>query len=174
MGSEECAGNTGSLGGVYCQPIGAAADGPQFCLQDCTDDADIWLFGESCDGRGNCIPDSGACFEPRPCNEANWNGSCGRGQTCVEGTCTDTNAPSATCRYLRPGDTGAVQLVKRGQSLADAYEVSLAGWYSYDGPDAEEDNRLARRYFRDRSKLRRHVELLETVQATYAIFGRIY
>ncbi len=173
-GSEQCAGNTGSLGGVYCQPLEAGEGEPTFCLQDCTNDERVCRFGESCDGAGNCIPEAGECFEPRPCNEANHRGSCARGQTCVEGTCTDTNAPSATCQYLRPGDTGAVQMVKRAQKLADDYEASLAAWYSYNGPDQVEDNRLARRYFRDRSALRRHVELLEYIQAVYSIFGRIY
>lgn len=172
--SAQCAGHTGALGGVYCQPLGAADDGPTFCLQDCTNDAGVCSFGESCDGRGNCVPGEGACFEPRACDEANPNGTCDPGHTCVEGACAETSTESATCRYLRPGDTGAVQMVKRGQRLADAYEASLAGWYSYNGPDAAEDNRLARRYFSDRAALRRHVELLETIQATYAIFGRIY
>jgi hypothetical protein len=173
-GSAQCAGYTGFLDGVYCQPIGDDDNGPAFCVQDCTNDAAQCGAGDVCDARGNCVPANGVCYAPRACSEADPQGRCEAGQTCSEGACTETFTPSATCEFLRPGDTGAVQLVRRGQSLATAYEASLAAWYSYDGPSETEDNRLARRYFSDRYSLRRHVDLLETVQATYGVFGRIY
>jgi hypothetical protein len=92
----------------------------------------------------------------------------------VAGACQVVFTPGPHCQRLRPEDTGAVQLVKRGQRLADRYQASLEAWYSYDGPDEAEDTRLARRYFADRFQLRSLVDLLETVQATYALFGRIY
>ncbi len=170
----ECAGYTGALDGSYCQPIGDDLE-VFYCLQDCTNDPGLCGAGTTCDERGNCVPaGGGACGAPAACSPEAPLGTCDAGQTCVAGVCTAVFAPSPHCQYLRPDDTGAVTLVRRGQALADAYNASLAAWYSYNGPDAELDNQLARRYFSDRFKLRSHVDLLETVQATYSIFGRLY
>lgn len=144
----ECEGYTGEFGGVFCQPIEEGSD-TFFCLQDCTDDAGLCGAGETCDDVGNCVPDS--------CEE--------RGSDA---------APSAACRLFGPRDSGGVQLVKRGQSLAAAYDEALLAWYTYTGPDEAEDDRLARAYFGAEFELRSHLDLLETLIATYDIFGRVY
>jgi hypothetical protein len=168
----QCAGYTGNLGGSYCQPLDDS--GNFYCLQDCTEDAGLCGAGQTCDDVGNCVPDAGVCLPPAPCSPAAPLGQCDEGSTCVAGACIEAFTPSIHCTYLRPGDTSAVQLVKRGQSLADAYESALAEWYSYDGGDAAIDDGLARRYYQDRYKLQSHIDLLETIQATYSIFGRVY
>ncbi|MCA9543919.1 MAG: hypothetical protein KC613_05995, partial [Myxococcales bacterium] len=169
----DCAGHTGFLGGTYCQPIGDNED-DFFCLQDCTNDPTVCAAGDVCDGRGNCVPALGICRDSGACSAENPLGQCPAGQTCSGGACVTPFVPSEHCQFLRPDDTGAVQLVRRGQALADAYNASLAAWYSYQGDDAALDNQLARRYFADRFRMRNHIDLLETVQATYAIFGRVY
>jgi hypothetical protein len=65
-------------------------------------------------------------------------------------------------------------MVRRGEALSERYEAALDAWYSYSGPDAELDNRLASAYFRAQFELTSHLDLLDTVNATYALFGRVY
>lgn len=170
---EECAGHTGGLGGTYCQPIGDDED-TFYCLQDCTNDPSACGSGEKCDDRGNCVPVNEQCVAAA-CSPRNPLGSCAEGETCYRGECQPASgALSAHCRFQRDGDNGAVQLVLRAQGLTDRYQDALDAWYSYTGPDQALDNRLARAYYRARYELTNHVDLLETVIATYAIFGRIY
>ncbi len=75
--------------------------------------------------------------------------------------------------YGNNGDTGAVRLVKRGQVLASEYNVALSNWYRYD-ETAEEEERYGRIYYETKYELESHVDLVETLLATYNIFGRLY
>lgn len=171
----ECVGHTGFLGGTYCQPIGEAEDGPFYCLQDCTDDPGLCPDDTECDPRGNCVPARGICLGSPACAPDAPLGGCPEGETCVEGACVPRSEPSAHCRFQAGGDTGAVGLLRRGQGLAAEYDAALEAWYTHDASaDPEEDNRLARLYYRARYALTNHVDLLETLIATYRIFGRVY
>lgn len=169
----QCAGHTGFLGGTYCQPL---AEGEQtfYCLQDCTNDDSLCAASERCDEVGNCVPKDGACDAPAACDEDNPLGTCPEGQTCTAGACVEVFTPSAHCTFLRPDDTGAVRMVERGNTLAAAYNEALEAWYTYDGPDEATDDRLARAYFTARFELTSFVDLMETLLATYDIFGRVY
>lgn len=168
----DCAGFNGEFGGIWCQPLG---DGTA-CLRDCTEDASLCRAGEICDGAGNCVPGEGLgggeCVSSA-CSPANPVGSCAEGSTCVDGECQEKLDPSNHCLYQRPDDTSAVQLIRRGNALAAAYNSSMRDWYTFQGDDAE-DTRLARVYFRNRYRLTNHVDLIETLIATYQIFGRVY
>lgn len=168
----DCAGYNGRYGGIWCQPF---EDG-QACLQDCTEDASLCRAGEICEA-GNCVPAGGlggdACQTQGACGPDAPFGSCDEGFTCNAGACEEKIEPSAHCQFQRPDDTSAVQLLRRGNALAEAYNSSMRDWYSFQG-DPEEDNRLARIYFRNRFRLTNHVDLLETLLATYSIFGRIF
>jgi hypothetical protein len=127
--------------------ICAALDGPESpgtCLQRCTGGASECPAGTVCGDDLLCRPPEGCA------------------------------APAARCTHLSPRDTGGVSMVRRGQALSDRYEAALDAWYSYSGPDAELDNRLASAYFRAQFELTSHLDLLDTVNATYALFGRVY
>jgi hypothetical protein len=82
----ECNGFTGSLGGVYCQPIDDSGQG--YCLQDCSDDPDLCPAGTACDEVGNCAPEDGDCAPlVEPCDAQHPHGTCDGGQTCDQGAC---------------------------------------------------------------------------------------
>ena len=63
-------------------------------------------------------------------------------------------------------------MIRRGNELAQAYERALDVWYRNEDP-AQEDA-LGRKYYRARFDLTSFTDLLETLVATYDIFGRIY
>ncbi|MCA9538554.1 MAG: zinc-dependent metalloprotease, partial [Myxococcales bacterium] len=169
----DCVGHTGFLGGTYCQPI--VEDGDTFCLQDCTDDPSLCGAGEECDDIGNCVPTNGACGLPKLCSQSFPLGSCPDGFTCYQGECREPFTPTAHCQYQVDRDTGGVQLIKKAQELADNYDRAMRAWYEFDADaDPEEDDRLASLYFRARYRLTNHVDLIETLIASYAIFGRVY
>ena len=66
-----------------------------------------------------------------------------------------------------------VRLVKKGQELANAYLASTEAIDNFTG--SQEDFRpINIKYYRNRFYLRNHIELLETLRATYRIFGQIY
>ena len=168
-----CAGYTGFIGGVYCQPLTETGE-ERFCLQDCTEDESLCGEDETCDDVGNCVPDAGVCFEPRTCGDADPHGTCPDGLTCAEGECRAVFTPSAVCQYLQPGDTGAVRMVERGNTLATTYQDALQAYYNDDGSDEARDLRLARAYYAARYGLTSFVDLTETLLATYNLFGRVY
>jgi hypothetical protein len=64
-------------------------------------------------------------------------------------------------------------MIQRANELSREYEKALADWYRYDD-DPTREAALGRLYYRARYRLRNHVEMMETVVATYDIFGRIY
>jgi len=66
-----------------------------------------------------------------------------------------------------------VRLIKRGQTLARDYEVALSNWYRFDDTE-EEEERYGTLYFEAKYALESHIDLLETLLATYDIFGRVY
>ena len=70
-------------------------------------------------------------------------------------------------------DRVAVKLVKKGQNLAEAYLAASARLINDELSDLEYDQAIVR-YYRSRYFLRSHVELLETLRATYSIFGQVY
>ena len=63
-------------------------------------------------------------------------------------------------------------MIRHANQLAQKYETSLSAWYRNN--DAAVEDELSRQYFRDRFNLNSFTDLLETLIATYDIFGRIY
>jgi hypothetical protein len=125
----------------------AALDGPGnpgTCLQRCTG------------GQAEC-PQGTVCGDDLLCQPA---GGCA--------------APAMRCAYLEPADTAAVKMVRRGRALSEEYEAAMDAWFGYSGPDAALDDRLARAYYRAQYALTSHLDMLDTISATYAIFGRVY
>ena len=84
--SSECNGYVGGFfGETFCQPIDDTDD--LYCLQDCTNDADLCPDGQECNDIGNCVPaDAGAC-DPAACGADNPHGACPAGTTCEGGDC---------------------------------------------------------------------------------------
>ena len=162
----DCQGHTGSLGGIYCQPL--EAGGALHCLRDCTDDPGLCAPGTTCDEIGNCVPEGLACEAPLECSADAPDGNCPVGTTCVEGACMP-----ATCRSVGHRDTGGVRLVQRGQQLAQEYATALERWYAT-GLTAEEDARRGVVVSNAQYELTNHVDLLETLISTYAFFGNVY
>jgi hypothetical protein len=67
----DCHGNTGAVGGTFCQPIADSEE--RYCLQDCWDDESLCDDDETCDDNGNCVPSDGTC-EADVCSAANPHG----------------------------------------------------------------------------------------------------
>ena len=64
--SQDCFGNTGRYGSVFCEALGDA----NVCLKDCTNVFDSCPEGTNC-SNGSCRPESGACTDQfPPCGEA--------------------------------------------------------------------------------------------------------
>ena len=64
-------------------------------------------------------------------------------------------------------------MVRHGQSLAAEYLEASDELTNFSGDDAAYSAAITR-YYRSRYYLRSHVELLETLRATYSIFGQVY
>lgn len=161
----QCSGYTGNYGATFCQSI--AGSDNSYCLQDCTEDPNICGLGRTCDGIGNCVPDTGICPAVKPCSLTSRFGQCPESQTCVEGECV-----RAYCQFGFDGEPGSIRMIRRGNELAKTYEAALDVWYRNN--DASIENDLARAYYRSKSDLTSFTDLLETLVATYDIFGRIY
>lgn len=164
---DECAGYTGSLGGVYCQPLEEGAE-TWYCLRDCTAGEGSCAAGETCNETGNCVPEGLECEAPFECGVDDPEGDCPVGTTCIEGECI-----AATCRSLGQRDNGGVLLVKRGQRLAEEYATALERWYATGVTPAEEERRgvvVGNAQY----ELTNHTSLLETLISTYSIFGNVY
>lgn len=168
--SADCAGYLeGYYGEVFCIDDG---NGGGICAQDCTDDPGLCPAGYTCDEEtGNCLS-VGECLE-QTCGVADPLGSCDEGYTCIEGVCTPKGVRSPQCDISGGIDTVAARLVKRGQELASQYLTASETLIDFSGSDAEY-NLAITQYYRRRYYLRSHVELLETLRATYAIFGQVY
>jgi hypothetical protein len=168
--SPECAGYfEGYYGEVFCIDDG---QGGGVCAQDCTDDPSLCSDGFSCDAEsGNCLPD-GACVE-EACSPDSPNGACDEGFTCTEGVCTPIAQRSPQCDISGGVDTVAVRLIRQGKRLAESYLNASIALAEFAGSDAAY-SRVSSRYYRSRYYLRNHVELLETLRATYSIFGQVY
>ena len=171
--SSDCAGfSEGFYGEVFCQPLEAGGE-ERVCLQDCTNDESLCAFNEVCNGSGNCVPQPGKVCVNHECSPDHPSGQCDDGFTCLEGVCTELSEPSAHCEYNQPEDTMGVRLVKKGQELANAYLASTEAVDNFTG--SQEDFRpINIQYYRNRFYLRNHIDLLETLRATYRIFGQIY
>ena len=168
--SADCAGHfEGYYGEVFCVDDGA---GGGICSQDCTDAPELCGEGYTCEEEtGNCLPADGVC-EEEECSPTQLNGGCEDGFTCAEGSCEEVATASPQCAISGGIDTVAVKLVRRGQSLAESY-LSISEAFANASTEAEYD-RFVSRYYRARYYLRNHVELLETLRATYDIFGQVY
>ena len=169
--SEDCNGFTeGYYGEVFCVDLG---DGAGTCVQDCTEDASLCGAGFECEAEtGNCLPVFGSCNE-RECSPTAPQGGCDEGYTCYEGACTEVDSLSAQCAISGGVDTVGVRMVRHGQSLATEYLSASEALANFNGTDAEYDA-LISRFYRSRFYLRSHVGLLETLRATYSIFGQVY
>jgi hypothetical protein len=163
--NSECSGYTGYYGDTFCQPLDDSDT--YYCLQDCTDNPGICGLGRTCNPAGNCTPDENICPAVKPCSLAVKFGQCPESQTCVEGECV-----RAYCQFGFDGEPGSVRMIRRGNELAKAYESALDLWYRNN--DSSVENDLARQFYRSRSDLTSFTDLMETLVATYDIFGRIY
>ena len=161
----DCAGYTRFLGGSFCQPLDETEN--YFCLQDCTEDPQACGPDRECDAAGNCIPTSGSCPPVKPCSLNAPQGACDTGETCINGDCV-----RAFCIFGQRSEPGSIQMIRRGKNLVAQYETSLSDWYR--NTDESIDNQLAREYFRSEYELSSFTDLIETLIATYDIFGRIY
>lgn len=88
--SSQCNGYVGGFfGETFCQPVDDS--GNLYCLQDCTNDADLCPPDQECNEAGNCVPaDGGACeADVRDCDADNPHGACADGTTCQDGSCVD-------------------------------------------------------------------------------------
>jgi hypothetical protein len=170
--SEDCVGfSQGFYGEVFCVDLEGTGEGS--CVQDCTYDASLCGPGFSCEAdTGNCIPAFGSCGE-RDCAPDVPQGGCEEGFTCYEGACTAPDTLSPQCAISGGADRVGVRMVRHGQALASDYLEASEELVSFDGTDAEYDA-LITRFYRSRFYLRSHVELLETLRATYSIFGQVY
>ncbi|MEE2786016.1 MAG: hypothetical protein VX589_01680 [Myxococcota bacterium] len=164
---DDCAGYTGYVNDVFCQPLSAGSDA-FYCLRDCSEDATICGADEVCNVEGNCIPANGLCPGGNRCSPQNPNGPCDHGNVCYNGACV-----TEECAAGFVNDTGAVLMVKRGQALADRYVEALNAWYRFVGDESAEDA-LLQRAENLKFELQNHTDLIETILATYTLFGRIY
>ena len=57
--------------------------------------------------------------------------------------------------------------------MVTAYNLALSNWYRFDD-DPELEAQYGREYYRSRYELQNHIDLLETLLATYNIFGSVY
>jgi hypothetical protein len=169
---KECAGYIGNVaGGVFCASI--TDGGPKVCLQDCSQDPNGCGDGQTCDDNGNCVPSGGMCAEAA-CDADHPHGACEKGQTCIHGLCRVPAAPTASCDLFGPSETPATRLVDKGAKLSADYQRALRAYYDYNGPDETVNDRLFSDYIRAKYELQGHLDLLETVIATYELFGRVY
>ena len=170
--SDQCAGFVdGYYGEVFCVDIDGSGAGT--CIQDCTLDESLCGPGFSCEAEtGNCLPSFGECAE-RLCGPNTPNGGCDEGYTCYEGACAELDVLSPQCAISGGVDTVGVKMVRHGQSLAVEYLEASDELTNFSGDDAAYSAAITR-YYRSRYYLRSHVELLETLRATYSIFGQVY
>jgi len=70
------------------------------------------------------------------------------------------------------GEPGSVRMIRHGNELARKYEASLSTWYRNTDDSIEDD--LRRTYYRDQYNLTSFADIVETLLATYDIFGRVY
>ncbi len=169
--STDCAGySEGYYGEVFCVDDG---NGGGICAQDCTNDASLCGFDYTCEAdTGNCLPTNGICVE-ETCDAEHPTGACDEGFTCDAGTCIETTPYNPQCDISGGEDRVSVKLIKHGQSLAERYLNASDALVNFSGTDAEYDLAITE-YYRSRFYLRSHVELLETLRATYDIFGQVY
>jgi hypothetical protein len=89
--------------------------------------------------------------------------------------CTgDDTIDSAQCRFGLNRLSGGAQLMLRGQELAANYDAAVTAYWEYDGADPAQDLALQRRFSRARFEMESHLEKLNTVRATFGIFGKVY
>lgn len=170
--SEDCKGYIdGYYGEVFCVDLDGGGEGT--CVQDCTYDESLCGAGFTCDtDTGNCVSSFGACAE-QVCSPTSPNGACEEGYTCYEGTCTELDVLSPQCDISGGLDTVGVKMVKHGQALAAEYLDASNALLNFEGNDAAYNTAISR-FYRSRYYMRSHIELLETLRATYSIFGQIY
>lgn len=169
--SDDCSGHyEGYFGEVFCIDDG---NGGGICAQDCTEDENLCGVGYTCEEEsGNCLPSNGMC-EELACDELNPRGSCEAGSTCEEGICLETQVRSPQCDISGGRDRVSVKLIKHGQDLAARYLTASDAYTNFNGSEAEYNLAISE-FYRSRYYLRSHIELLETLRATYNIFGQVY
>ncbi len=173
--NEDCVGkHEGFYGEVFC--VATDVDNPdiQYCIQDCTEDTTLCANTEEC-VEGNCIPKTAEIPRPALCSVTNPKGSCASGQTCIEGVCQQTTTASGVCLVNgnKIKDTMAVKLIKKANILAQDYQTAATAFAQDDGNSANSDQ-ISSAYYRTRYRLRYYVEMLETLRATYSLFGQVF
>jgi hypothetical protein len=121
----------------------SGANSPGTCLKRCTGGQSECEAGYTCSDRQLCEPD----------------------QAC--------DVPSPRCALFGTPDTGAVQLVKRGQALVADYDRKERAYWADDGNNPDSD-RINTQYWRAKYELENHLDLLETLRSTFDIFGGIF
>jgi hypothetical protein len=127
--------------------------------------------GTRCFGATSSAP--GTCL--KRCTQG--QSECPEGYTCNDQQVCEADAgcapPAARCVLQDPPDTGAVQLVKRGQSLAADFDRKMRVYWADDGTNPDSDA-IGTEYYRAKYALENHLDLLETLRATFEIFGGVF
>jgi hypothetical protein len=148
-------------------------DAVYYCLLDCTEGPAGCPSGTTCDAVGNCVPDDASCAgDTASCSPAAPYGSCPSGETCAGGECVARG--SSQCAFGLTDDSGAAQIVERGQILARRYNETLAAYWSDDGSNPTREDRLFREFSRAEWELENHITKINDIRAVYSVFGKIF
>jgi hypothetical protein len=123
--------------------VGATASAPGTCLKRCTQGQSECSAGYTCNDQQVCEADAGCA------------------------------PPAARCLLQDPPDTGAVQLVKRGQALAADFDRKMRVYWADDGTNPDSDA-ISTEYWRAKYEIENHLDLLETLRSTFEIFGGVF
>ena len=110
---------------------------------------------------------------------------CTRGQVeCAAGyTCNDAQIcepdracppPTPDCETFGSTDTGAVQLIKRGQNLMKVYDAAFTAYFADDDSDPVRAALLRNQWSNTYWDLRGHADLIETLRSNFHWFGGIF
>jgi hypothetical protein len=173
--SFDCVGDhSGAMGEVYCEPFDPNDQTKLYCLQDCTEDASLCAANEVCTDA-HCVPMDNMLPVQELCSPEAPKGKCASGQTCVDGLCLKNTTPTGVCavngNVVR--DTMAVRLLKKANLWAQEYQTAATAYAQDDGNQANSEQ-ITSAYYRTRYRLRYYVEMLETLRATYSLFGQVF
>ena len=86
----------------------------------------------------------------------------------------DTADPSVRCRFGFSTESGGVQMIIKGQQLAETYNEALEAYWTYEGSDSDLDDYLWRKYSNARWSVESHVQRINIIRAVYDFWGMVY